>query len=250
MNLENHALIQNTLNDLMPYIEKIPSELLCIEDSNLRHSKAPRLSDEQQYYYYILHYAMNIVKVLEQLNNIIIYINDFPKPKYYAKRNISQYDWIQYHRHMYIVSIISIYDIALILTNGVFRLDINEKKVSQKTVEDNQTVKKTGVSQILRELREMICNTKISRNQFVHYGNMNDLDELNDLNLICCANKISKDLKYCADIIKVQNQEPIDKLIQTMADEILLIKEKTIELFNLLMPVYESWKLNYWEKNK
>ncbi|HAS27891.1 MAG TPA: hypothetical protein DCR59_01625 [Dehalococcoidia bacterium] len=244
MKLENHILIQNTLDGIIPIITSTPAEILCIADSKQRHLKAPILSDEQQYDYYIFNYSTNIVKVLEQLNNIIIYIKDFPKPKHYAKKGISQYDWIQYHRHMYMVSIVSIYDIALILTNGVFRLGIDEKDVSKKTIENNHWVKKYGVSKILHELEKIISNTKISRNQFVHYGNMNNLDELNDFQLICLANKINKSLKYCADTIKEQNQNNIVKLAQTMTKEIILIEEKTIKLLDSLMPIYKFWKLN------
>ena len=238
MSIEEHSLSSKPLEKLRPLIESMPVEDLMIKSSKVRHSKAPSLSIEQSYHRYVLWYVYNMVKLFSRLNHITIYIKDFPKPRSYLKQGITQYDWIQYHYHVYMVSIVGLYEVALKLTNGVFRLGIDEKQVKQSTVEENSWVKSTAVFESLRTLRQATSHVKAPRNLFLHGGDLLKLDELDRLDIISMASKIHL-CEYPPNLIKILFQLDIDKLANKMSSEISSLENHVINLFDKLLPIYD-----------
>ena len=242
MKIEEHSLFNKLVEKLRPLIESTPLEDLMIESSEERYSRAPNLSAEQSYHYYVLWYATNMTKVFSRLNHVTIYIKDFPKPRSYLKQGITQYDWIQYHYHVYMVSIVGLYDIALKLTNGVFRLGVNEKQVNKATIENNSWVKATGVSGSLRTLRQATTQIREPRNLFIHGGDLVRLDELDRLDIICMASKLHLTCKTCYPPNSIKNlfQPDIDKLANKMSNKISSLENNVINLFDELSPIYDS----------
>lgn len=241
LKIKEHTLFNKALDELRPLLESIDPEIMAIKSRKERHSKAPKLSVEQSYHHYVSWYTNNMVEAFKQLNQVTMYIRDFPKPRSYFRKGITQYDWIQYHFHAYIVRIVSLYDIALQLTNGVFRLGIEERQIRKDTVEDNLWVNSTRVSELLRDLRKSISRVKKPRNLFIHSGDLWKLDELDSLEIICVANKLNVTPKYSANSIRELFQYDIDKLTKRMSDEISSLEDKAIKLFDGLMPIYDFW---------
>lgn len=237
MIIEEHSLINKPLEKLIPVVQSMSTEDLMIKSSKVRHSRAPRLSNEQNYHHYVLWYANNMVKLFRLLNHIMIYIKDFPKPRSYLKQGITQYDWIQYHYHVYMVSIVGLYEVALKLTNGVFRLGVDEKQVKESTIEENLWVKSTGVSESLRTLKQATSHVKVPRNLFLHGGDLSKLDELDTLDIISMASKIHL-CEYPPDVIKNIFQVDVDKLVNRMSSEISSMENHAINLFDRLLPIY------------
>jgi len=237
LSIEEHSLCNKPLEKLRPLIESMSAEDLMIQSSKVRHSRAPKLSDEQNYHYYVNWYAYNMVKLFRRLNHTTIYIKDFPKPRSYFKQGITQYDWIQYHYHDYMVSIVGLYEVALKLTNGVFRLGIDEKQVNKSTIEDNLWVKSTGVSESLRTLRQATSHVKAPRNLFIHGGDLLKLDELDRLDIISIASKLHL-CEYPPDVIKNAFQVDIERLVNRMSSEISSMENHAINLFDKLLPIY------------
>jgi hypothetical protein len=239
LRIEEHSLCNKPCEKLRPLIESITPEDLMIESSKERHSRAPNLSAEQSYHYYVFWYATNMTKAFSRLNHTTIYIKDFPKPRSYLKQGITQYDWIQYHYHVYMVSIVGLYDIALKLTNGVFRLGVNEKQVKQFSIEDNLWVKSAGVSESLRTLRQATSWAKEPRHSFIHGGDLSKLDELHWLDAICMADKLHLTYKYTANSMKNLFQLDIDKLAKKMSNKISSLEDNAINVFDKLLPIYD-----------
>jgi len=180
-----------------------------------------------------------MLKAFRRLNYVTIYIKDFPKPKSYLRQGVTEYDWIQYHYLVYILSIAGLYDIALKLTNGVFRLGLNERIVNESTVEHNSWVKSTGVSKLLATLRQATSQVKKPRNLFIHGGDLLGLDELGMLELICMATKLHATCEYPANSIKYLFQCNIDELTNKMSSQISSLENNVINLFDKLLPVYD-----------
>jgi len=236
-NIEEHSLLRGPLEKLMPLVQSMPTEDLTIKSSKVRHSRAPKLSDEQNYHHYVFWYAHNMVKLFRLLNHVVIYIKDFPKPRRYLKQGITQYDWIQYHYHIYMVGIVGLYEVALKLTNGVFRLGIDEKQVKQSIIEENLWVKSTGVSESLHTFREATFHIRVPRNLFLHGGDLLKLDELDTLDIISIVSRLHL-CEYPPDVIKDMFRVDIGKLVKRMASEIASIENHARSLFDKLLPIY------------
>ena len=241
LKIKEHTLLLKVIDALRPYLESIDPKILAIKSSKERHSKAPEFSVEQSYHHCVFWYARNMIEAFEQLIQATIYIKGFPKPRSYFKQGITQYDWIQYHLHLYVVRIVGLYDIALQLTNGVLRLGIEERQIRKETVEDNLWVNSTGVSELLCDFRKLISREKKRRNLFLHYGDRWKLDELDRLEIICMVDKLNVTPKYSANWTKELFQSDIDRLTKRMSNEVSSLEDKANELFDGLMPIYDFW---------
>jgi hypothetical protein len=237
LSIGEHSLICKPLEKLMPLVQSMPTEDLMIKSSKVRHSRAPKLSNEQNYHHYVLWYAYNMVKLFRLLNHIVVYIKDFPKPKSYLKQGITQYDWIQYHYHVYMVSIVGLYEAALKLTNGVFRLGIDEKQVKESIIKENLWVKSTGVSEALRTFRQATSHIRVPRNLFLHGGDLLKLEDLDTLDIVCMASKVQL-CEYPPDVVKDIFQVDIDKRVDKMSSEISSMESHAMNLFDKLLPIY------------
>lgn len=240
-NIQEHRLLEKALEELKPLLESISPEVMALESSRERHSKAPKLSEAQSYHHYVFWYAKNMVQAFKWLDHVTTYMKDFPKPQTYLKRGITQYDWVQYHYHIYLIIAISLYDIALKLANAVFRLGLEERQVGKGTIEDNLWVKRIQVSKLLCNLRNATSRLKAPRNLFVHEGDLLRLDELDRLDVICMANKLDVTREYPADRIKSLFKSEIDKVVDEMSRNISSLQDMAVKLFDGLLPIYESW---------
>lgn len=251
MKIEEHPLVCSLCAEIIPRLKSVTAEDLLIKSAKARHARAPKLTEEQNYNRYVLWYAWNLVESLRRLNNVKKYIGDFPKPKSYLKQEITQYDWIQYHYHMYIVSIISLYDIALKLVNAVFRLGLPEREAKASTVEENLWVKSTGVAESLKLLRRATAQHAKERHLFIHEGDLVKLDEIDEkklhelylLGLYCMALKKNVELPFpiSVEMLKDLSKPALNDLLTKMSIEIASVETQIVSVFDRLLPVYKFW---------
>lgn len=239
--ITEHSLLYKALEHLKPLLESIDPAVMALPSSKERHSKAPKLSEAQNYHHRVFWYAKNMNETFKRLKDITLFIKDFPKPRTYFRQGITEHDWIQYHYHVYTIGVVGIYDIALKLTNEVFRLGIEERQVRKDTVEDNLWVKRTRVSQLLSILRKSTRPFKVPRNLFLHGGDQLKLDELDRLELICIATKLQVTDEHSPNLIKNIFQPSVDKLVNKMSKQISSLENKTANLFDELLPIYNFW---------
>ena len=236
---------------MRPRLESVKPDDLLIKSAKARHARAPKLTEEQNYNRYVFWYAWNLVESLRRLENAKKYIGDFPKPKAYLKQEITQYDWIQYHYHIYIVSIVSLYDIALKLTNAVFRLGLPEREAKPNTIEENLWVKSTGIADLLKLLRQVIAKHTKERHSFIHEGDLIKLDEIDEeqfyefylLELFCMALKMNIEVPLPISVEKLKrlSKTVVNGLLKKMSIENASLETRVISLFDKLLPVYEFW---------
>ena len=242
---------------MRPILESVTPGDLLIKSAKARHARAPKLTEEQNYNRYVFWYAWNLVESLRRLNNAKKYMGDFPKPKAYLKQGITQYYWIQYHYHMYIVSIVSLYDIALKLTNAVFRFGLPEREAKVNTVEENLWVKSTGVAELLKLLRQATAQHTKERHLFIHEGDLVKLDEIDEkklhelylLELYCVALGENIEIPYSVEMLKALSKPAVNGLLNKMSIEIASLETQIASLFDRLSPVYEFW-VSYLKRSK
>lgn len=227
--------------ELRPLIASITTEDLLVKSAKARQARAPKLTEEQNYYYYVFWYMNNLIKAFKRLDNAVKYIGDFPRPKSYLKQEITQYDWIQYHYHMYIVSVVSLYDIVLRLTNAVFRLGLSEKEAKRNTVEDNSWVRSTGVAKLLKALRETAASYTKARHLFVHEGDLIKLDELDSLDIHCIAIKLNIESSFSVGQLKTRSRPIVSNLLSKMSTEMSSLENQITSLFDKLLPIFDFW---------
>lgn len=251
MKIEEHPLVHSLGAEMIPRLKSVTAEDLLIKSAKARHARAPKLTEEQNYNRYVLWYAWNLVESLRRLNNVKKYMGDFPKPKSYLKQEITQYDWIQYHYHVYIVSIVSLYDIALKLVNAVFRLGLPEREAKASTVEENLWVKSTGVADLLKLLKQATAQHTKQRHLFIHEGDLIKLDEIDEnklyglflLELYCMALKNNVELPspISVEMLKNLSKPAVNDLLKTMSTEIASLETQIVSLFDRLLPVHKFW---------
>ncbi|MCJ7654657.1 MAG: Cthe_2314 family HEPN domain-containing protein [Dehalococcoidia bacterium] len=259
MQIEEHPLVCRLCAEMRPRLESVTPEDLLIKSAKARHARTPKLTEEQNYNRYVFWYAWNLVESLRRLNNAKKYMGDFPKPKAYLKQEITQYDWIQYHYHMYIVSIFSLYDIALKLTNAVFRLGLPEREAKKNTVEENLWVKSTGTAELLKLLRQAIAQHAKERHSFIHEGDLIKLDEIDEeklyelylLELYCIALRENIEIPPAipVEMLKNLSKPAVNGLLNKMSTEIASLETQIASLFDRLLPVYEFWA-SYLKRSK
>lgn len=241
MKIKEHLLLCKPLEELIPLIQSITRDQIMVKPAKARHALALKLTNEQNYHHYVLWYVHNLVSAFERLENVTKYIGDFPKPKSFLKQKITQYDWIQYHYHVYIISIVSLYDIALKLTNAVFRLGLNEREAKVTTVEENLWVISAGVSKSLQSLRTMTARYSKARHLFIHEGDLVKLDELDEVEIFCMAYKRGITVPYSVNVFKTESKPIVDDLLNQMSKEINTLESKVIHLLDELLPIYNFW---------
>ena len=150
---------------------------------------------------------------------------------------------MEYHYSYYVLTIVSIYDVALLLVNCIFRLGLKEKSCRNDIVRDNKWVETTKTKQRLIDLAEVIKQYRSARNLHVHRGNLPDIKEKTDddfldmIQLIDQAGKMSEplvDYKIISDGYNLVSSGIIRKL----NEELLELEKVIYDLFDSLLPIY------------
>jgi hypothetical protein len=156
--LESHSLIQNLMTNLRPVIEAAGKELVKLAEKTgeVRKKSVTPLPEPYFYHYEVFYYATSLLNAISRLKDIQTYLIRFPQPRTYEKHGITQDKWIEHHYANYVVTVVNLYDIALILTNVVFRLGIPPRQCRDNVVKENEWVKKTQVKPALDHLNRHI----------------------------------------------------------------------------------------------
>lgn len=215
--------------------QKILSEL---------HSSDQKLFSEFNYHDEAFHYTSNLTNAIERLEMTPIFLGRFPRTKTFDKNGITIHRWIQYHYSNYLVTVISIYDTALLLTNTVFCLGVEPRRCSDKTVTNNQSVRKTSVKSALDKLNEIMKPYRDPRNFFVHRNIIPGLASLDEWESLRFIEEASKGYKIDTNpimetwLVKELYQFERRALIQEVRKESDRIAEGIYQFFTDLYPVY------------
>jgi hypothetical protein len=138
----------------------------------------PQIGKVNPYHIQVNKECGQLTEAVGNLKLSLFLLRRYPKRQFSRSRMLPQMKWIHYHYSNFVVGFVSIYDIALVMTNIVFRLGIPENKCRNDVVRENSWVKKTSVYSALRRLDERVSTYRQIRHGFVHRGLQPKIDEI------------------------------------------------------------------------
>lgn len=217
------------------------------------------ITPEIAYHNSVFHYASNLIDAISRMEEVPIYLRRFPTSKYFNENGITLHKWINYHYSSYLVVVVSLYDIALLLTNAVFALGINPRFCNKKKVAKNEFVRKTEVKMCLDKLSEAIDDYRETRHLYVHRGSVPKLEFLDQLESIRHTSEAMDELEleripvdidnpltspyFVKDMYRYERRKLITQVMQ-MTDSFV---EILIEFLDSLYPVYQVFSKHWTE---
>jgi hypothetical protein len=194
----------------------------------------------------VFHYTSNLIHAIERLEMTPIFLKRFPRTATFDKNNITIHRWIQYHYSNYLVTMISIYDTALLMVNAIFGLGIDPRKCNDRTVAHHERVKKSRVKNALDGLGIIMQPYRDPRNFFVHRNIIPGLAILDDLERMRSIEEAGKELNLEAEpvmhprVVKLLYNSQRQLLIQEVVQEGTKVADSVYGLFDELQPVYAA----------
>lgn len=152
------AFAEENRKDALPYMERLIEE------------KPYSPSDLEKYSFSIMGEIHRTATSFTALDHTRVYIRCFRTNKLFREAGIVKGNYINYHYIKYAVTILTILDICLILTNDTFRLGIPERLCSLGRVTKNSSVVASNISETLNKISALVEPWREPRNFFVHRG--------------------------------------------------------------------------------
>jgi len=139
---KNNFLMNRFSIDLMNNVSISLKNLEAAKGFKIGENNHHLLSEVDKYHSRVFRIQNALVKTVEQLAQIRIFLNRYPLKKYYFEKGISQLEYVQYHTEVLFHKVHTILEIMKLLVNEVYQLDIAPKdcswieltkKVSKKT---------------------------------------------------------------------------------------------------------------------
>jgi hypothetical protein len=202
------------------------------------------LSAKIHYHNEVFQYANSLTHAVERLEMSPIYISRFTRSKTYDHSGINLHRWMQYHYSNYLITVVSIYDTALLLTNAVFALGIKPRDCSNKTIVKNSRVSQTSVKNALNNLDNITKEFRQPRNLFVHRSIIPDLDSLDHLESIRFIDEASESFDTEQNpimhpkIVEMLYKSERRKLVRGLQQQTKGITAEVHNLYTQLLPAY------------
>lgn len=210
-------------------------------------SEEMNVSECEWYHHNVFMNLLAIISGVGRLEKSQNFIRTFPRPRSYEKKGINQHTWIEYHYSSYVITLVSLFDIALRLTNSVFRFGNRERDCKPDLIMKNFWVKQTPVEQALADFDKLIQPHKDGRNLYVHRGKAldiasvmksDDLDRLKDLSSI-------QMLGFSEPFIGRENIDSeykghVKKICEKLQEERDRIHDAIWRLFDTILPIYDE----------
>lgn len=243
--LAGHPLMAAVHSNLRPLVDRAARELEALAQRGVVRSKAPpRLLEFEFYDYDVSYRASAVVSAVERLKQSQEFIKAFPRPRTYERRRINQHTWIEYHYSHFAITFVSLFDIALLLTNSVFRLGNRGEDCREHLIRKNRWVARTPVNAALRDLKKLIEPHKAGRNHHVHWGEVQSIaaelksDDLDRLELISFARALGGPPIIDARILDLAYKGHVKEICRRLEDARSEASAAIVQLFDRLLPIY------------
>ena len=178
--LAKHPFIKLGMEDIKPQIEKIyPETEKKSKDWDWLSKVESTLEDPEWYRYEVFKKQTALISVLDRMVNAHAFIQKFPSQKTYKKKfEITQYTWLECHFFYYMLSVVSLFDCLLILTNTVFRIGLKDRNCKRDTVINNYWVCQIKFDSLLKDFEKISNRYKEIRNLHLHRGKGKNIAEV------------------------------------------------------------------------
>jgi hypothetical protein len=244
--LSGHPFMGRNFDYVQPVINRAMPKLLrhFEETDEFGYDAAEELGPGEYYHVAVFSKAAAIIGAVERLENSLHYIHTFPRPRAYERKGIHQYAWLQYHYSYFVVTYHGLLDMALILTNSVFQLGIQEKDCRPDIIKSNAWIRNTPVETAIRALEKATSAYGNQRNLFVHRGEMPDVksiaesDVLDMLELFSTANQQTEP-PVPHELLDNAFKNESNRIIAKLSSDVIRARKAIEQLFDTLLPIYE-----------
>ena len=234
--LAAHPLAKKVLDDLRPLLETEASG----EDAG-----TVQLGECVWYADNIFTHTCATQSAIENLERSQHFILSFPQPRHNEQRGVRQHDWIEYHYSHYLITLVSLLDISLRLTNVVFCLGNRERDCRFDLITENSWVARTPVASALGEIGKLIYPHKKGRNELVHCGKTPKIASVMKSEYLKNLDRFSF-IEMCGkpvvdrNTLKLAYKGQVKKISAQLQDETNSIFDAVWKLFNKLEPIYDN----------
>jgi hypothetical protein len=244
--LAAHPLTKTVLDNLRPLLDTASRGLeASAQQGKIRSTDDHKLWEYEWYDHAVFSYVSAMISAIENLERSQHFIRSFPQPRSYEKKGVRQHDWIEYHYSHYLITLVSVFDIALTLANTIFRLGNRERDCKKDLITKNSWVSRTPVASALDELDPLIKPYREGRNLHVHRGrvpkissamNSEYLDKLDLFSFVQICGKPVVD----RSILQLAYKGQVKQICARLRKETDSIRDNVWQLFDKLAPIYEN----------
>ncbi len=145
---------------------------------NLERREWSELSDAEQYVIDVFMWTARLADSFNRLEHIRAYLAHRRILKQHRESGINRANYIRYHYSNHAATLLGIFDIALILTNNVFRLGLPERQCRSEIITQNCWVRSKGIDKILKKFDSAVEPLRESRHLYLHRGYPRDSEPL------------------------------------------------------------------------
>jgi hypothetical protein len=231
LKISNHELNEECRRDAVPYMEKIIGV------------KSSSPSELAKYSFTVMSWMQRLRSCFTSLEHTRVYMRHFRNNKWYREAGIVQGNYINYHYAKYTITVVTIMDVSLILTNYTFRLGNPERLCSLDNITRNSWVISTNIGEALNKLSRIVEPWREPRNLFIHRG----WEMYSELLTALEQYELTRDKGMLDEVVSSHRVKSLYKSelsdIFKEFDEVEApLFEAVIELLSELLPIYESWR--------
>lgn len=243
--LAGHPLVKLALENLKPLLDEAQSELLERGEKGEVRCEGNALLLEYEFYDDdVFSKAGALIECMERMEQSQGLIETAGRPRWNGA-GLDRHTWIEYNYSYYVVTVVSLADIALILTNSVFRLGLRERDCRQGSITGNWWVAQTPAKEALNNLARKIQPYREGRNLHVHHGRVQPIAEvmgsklLDQLKLFSFVERVGKPVVPSEKLEKGYALE-IPKIVARLEHERTEIKIRVVAVLDALFPIYKE----------
>jgi len=200
-------------------------------------------SELEKYSLSVMGWTHRIRNSFKSLEHTKVYMRHFRSNKWYREAEIVRGNYINYHYIKYAITVVTIMDICLILTNDTFRLGNPERFCYLDTIMRNSWVISSKVDKALNKLSKIVEPWREPRNLFIHRGWEIYREKLTALEgYELSLEKGILDEKIPLRKIKTLYAAELSEIFKEFEQVEKPLLEAVTELLSELLPIYKSWR--------
>ena len=227
----SHELAEENRKDALPYMEELVKE------------KPYSPSELGRYSFAVMGWIQRLRNCFKSLEHTRVYLSHFRSNKWYREAEIVQGNYINYHYIKYAITVVTIVDVCLILTNDTFQLGNPERLCSSENITRNSWVTSSKVDKLLNKLSKIVEPWREPRNLFIHRGwemYREVLTALEEYELTREKGMLDKIVP--PHRVKFLYKSELSKIFNEFDEVETPLFNAVIELLSKLLPVYISWR--------
>ena len=154
----SHEFSEENREDALPYM------------TELMRGNSYTPSELEKYSLSVMGWIHRLSNCFKSLEHTRVYMDHFRSNKWYREAGIVKSNYINYHYFKYVITVVTIMDVCLILTNDTFRLGNPERLCYFENIIKNSWVSSSKVGKELKKLSKLVEPWREPRNLYIHRG--------------------------------------------------------------------------------